>query len=280
MRALMSISVLVLVVVISVLAASADAHASPEDEEKLQAAMRAQLVPRDIMEEVKRLLDEGVSSNAPGQFGRTAVHYAVGDRSEIAGTGALLNLLLAAGGDCCLQDNQGDTPLHSAVAEGIDALSDDSHIQSRIQSLLGTGADPDEPNRRGFTPHHFGAKASDTFGGPPLVNRLLQADANPNWSANDGNTPLHMAAGVSVILDSGHGHDVFNESNLTGDLIAAFGEDTFIIRALLAGGVNPNVTNAAGMTPFLVALKGASTSVADDMPIQHVGCLVATLGLP
>lgn len=262
MRTLSTIGCFLLAASVAVLPPGAGADEPADYDARLRAAFIGLERPKDS-EEVVRLLDKGANPNARDEFGRTAVHYAAGGTTEIAGTGALLNLLLLKGGDCCLQDSQGDTPLHYAVAKGTHGLPDDSDIQHRIRSLLGHGANPDVPNRRGYTALHFSAK-SDVFVGLSLVNILLQAGADPNRSADDGSTSLHLAAGVPVILDHGHGHDIFSQGRLTGRSITTFDDDALIIRALLAGGAKPNVTNNAGMTPLLVAL-----SLVEE-PLSHI----------
>ena len=254
MKALSTIACLLLVSVLSILAVPAASNASSEDDEMLRATIIGPELPRDG-KRVAHLLDEGANPNVRDQFGRTAVHYAAGEQTGIGGTGAILNLLLARGGDCCYKDRQGDTPFHLAVAEGIKGLADYADIQNRIQRLLEHGADPDETNRRGYTPLHFSAKSRSRNHGAALVNNLLQAAADPDRAADDGNTPLHLAAGASTILDRGHGHDLFSQSDLTSNSIAAFADDAFIIRALLAADANPNAANAAGMTPLLIALN-------------------------
>ena len=131
-------------------------------------------------------------------------------------------------------------------------------LRGRIRVLLRSGADPNEPNRRGYTPLHFSAKTQDFIRGTVVISSLLQAGANPDAVAGDGNTPLHLAAGVPVILDSGHGHNFLSmgwdagEHTLTEDGIP--GNDADVVDVFLAGGANPNVVNNAGMTPLLVVL--------------------------
>ena len=257
MRAIASISGFVLVVATSILAAPADAHASAEDDARLRAAIAGPEKSKDL-EEVTRLLDKGANPNARDEFGRTAVHYAAGGTTGRHGTGAIFQLLLARGGDCCMKDSQGDTPLHYAVAAANHSLSESADVEGRIRILLESGADPNEPNRRGYTPFHFSAKTDEFTRGTVVIGSLLQAGADLATVAADGNTPLHLAAGIPVILDSGHGHHFFSvgwdaaEDTLTDDGIP--GNDADVVEALLAGGANPNVVNNAGMTPLLVVL--------------------------
>ena len=237
-------------------------HASPEDDARLRATISGPESPKDI-EEVARLLDKGANPNAPDEFGRTAVHFAAGgntgvDAIIVEGTGRIFHLLLARGGNCCMKDGQGDTPLHFAVAAANDPLSHYADVEGRIRSLLANGADPNWPNRRGYTPLHFSAKTQDVSHMRAVINGLLQAGADPDAVAGDGNTPLHLAAGVPVILDRGHGHNFLTmgwdagEHILTSDGIR--GNDADIIDVLLAGGADPNVFNDAGMTPLLLVL--------------------------
>ena len=238
------------------------AHAAPEtstaeargiEDEELRALLRGSLVPvPEDLEKVRDLLEKGADPNAPDGSGRTAVHYAAGRQTRPGGTG-ILSLLLDSGGHCCSQDNQGDTPLHYAVAESLDGTSDNADILGRIRHLLAHGADPNQPNKRGYTPLHFSAKAGVSIKRANVINSLLHADGDRDRAAEDGNTPLHLAAGASVRLDSGHGYDIFSQSPLSGHDIAFF-SDVFIIRALLGGPVNLNAVNGEGLTPLLVPL--------------------------
>ena len=201
--------------------------------------------------------------------------YAAGEDSGIGGTGPILNLLLQSGGRCCMRDNQGDTPLHYAVAEGIKELADYADIRGRIRNLLGHGADPDESNKRGYTPLHFSAKTDSLEHGTNIINALLQAGADLNRAAKDGNTPLHLAAGAAIRLDSGHGHDIFSESLLNDSDIAHFGDEAFIVKALLSRRANPNTANAGGMTPLLVVLTLPIGTVSPGVFLSPVEALLS-----
>ena len=218
MKALTTVGCILLIAALSNLTLPAASHASPEDDEKLRAAIRTNLVPRDT-DEIMRLLDRGANPDAPDQFGRTAVHYAAGHEWGPTTVGTILKLLLLEGGDCCKRDIQGDTPLHFAVAAANHTTADYADLGGRIRNLLENGADPDEPNKRGYTPLHFSAKTSAGPHGTAVIKSLLQADADPNRAAADGNTPLHLAAGIPVILDSGHGHGILSMGVARGDHI-------------------------------------------------------------
>ena len=127
--------------------------------------------------EMQRLLAEGVDPNARDVRGRTAVHYAAA-----AGTQAL-RLLLDTGGECCLQDGDGNTPLHHAVSAPSVAKYD---ALARVRLLLKHDTDPNRPNNGGNTPLHFSAKHQ----GPAIVGALLKAGADPNRRNRRGNTAL------------------------------------------------------------------------------------------
>lgn len=274
MRTLATIGGILLVAVAAMVPPEGGAHATLEDDEQLRATIIGPQLPRDG-EEVARLLDEGADPNAQDAFDRTAVHYAAGEHTGIGGTGAILTLLLVKGGDCCMKDSQGDTPLHYAAAEGIDQVADYADVQGRIQRLLEHGADPNEPNNRGYTALHFAAKTPAWTHGPALIESLLQAGADSVAAAGDGNTPLHLAAGVPVILDHGHGHDLHSRSFLTSHAIAHSGDDSFVVRTLLARGTSPDAVNEVGLTPLLVTLT--RPAVHDNPPVAVAGTVDALL---
>ena len=273
MKTLATVGCFLLVVVMAVLAPQGSARASPEDDEMLRATIRTSLAPRD-KDEIHRLLDRGANPNAPDKFGRTAMHYAAGHEWGTTEVGTILTLFLLEGGKCCLNDNQGDTPLHFAVAAANHVTADFADLGGRIRRLLDNGAKPNEPNRRGYTPLHFAAKTSAWTHGTAVIDRLLRAGGDPDWESNDGNTPLHLATGVSVILDGGHGHSVISmgtaggEHLLTSDDIA-LSAGVKVVDALLAGGANPNVVNAAGMTPLLAALTSDDNSLSEIVSVAE-----------
>lgn len=235
-------------------AAGSRGQTNRADEEALRDAIRSQAKPKNLAA-IRRFLEKGVDPNAPDQFGRSAVHYAAGGLTGPGGTGPVLTLLLASGGNCCVADRVGDTPLHYAVAQGIteDSVFTGADILGRVQLLLARGADPNHRNMRGYTPLHFSARAGFTIDhGPDLIRALFRAGADGTLPAFDGNTPLHLAAGFPIHLDRGHGYHLFIQTVLEDSAIA-FSVDTFIIRALLKGPVSLSALNDDGLTPLLEA---------------------------
>ena len=178
--------------------------------------------------EMQRLLAEGVDPNARDIRGRTAVHLAAAAaRSDVRGLG----LLLDAGGECCLQDGDGNTPLHHAVSSAMSVAP--------VRLLLKHGADPNRPNNGGNTPLHFSAKHQD----PAIVEALLKAGAEPDRRNRRGNTALHESVTFDVQIGGGVG---------TGS--------AGVVRALLKGGAAPDAEDANGKTPLLLLVDDAGES--------------------
>lgn len=76
-------------------------------------------------------------------------------------------------------------PLHSAVAAGSARI---------VQILLRAGADPNAPQRGGFTPLHGAAHRGDA----DLVDLLLAQGADPRLASDDGRLAAQLA------IDAGH----------------------------------------------------------------------------
>ena len=193
--------------------------------------------------DMRRYLEQGADPNAPiDHWGRTAVHAA----AAAAGAQAL-HLLLNTGGECCIQDGQGNTPLHHAVTPASVAKSD---VLSRMRLLLEHGADPNRPNTRGNTPLHFSAKLHD----PAVVEALLKAGADPDRRNRSGSTALH----ASVTFDTQVGGGVGAGS-------------VGVVRALLKGGASPDATDSEGKTPLLLLVGDPGESPAMASALLRAG---------
>ena len=103
---------------------------------------------------------------------------------------------------------------------------------NEVRALLAKGADPNLPGAgdRGRTALHAAAR----IGAAATLQALMEAGGNPNRRDEDGNTPLHLAAGTAL-------------SNLMVD------ESIASIRVLLRGGADAGTANARGRTPLHLA---------------------------
>ena len=152
--------------------------------------------------------------------------------------GALALILLSgalATGACTLPED--GTPLHTA------ALNSNPSV---IKALIEGGANPGARDDDGATPLHMAAGETTN---PSVIKALIEAGANPGARGAGGNTPLHTAAGwnanPSVIL-------ALIEAD-ANPLIARCGLLGRVIPALIEGGANPGVRDAAGATPLHTA---------------------------
>lgn len=86
-------------------------------------------------------ISDQVSDAEPEEAGgQTALHYAV--RSKTTGTCDIIDMLVNAGADVDVQDDDGNTPLHYAMDESID--------QTVAERLLLRGANPLILNSKGL----------------------------------------------------------------------------------------------------------------------------------
>ena len=118
----------------------------------------------------------------------------------------------------------------SARAELLDAVIDAD--LSRMSDLLARGADPNVSDTAGWRPLHFAAQRQNAV----QIRMLLKAGAEIDACDGYGNTPLFRA--------------VFN-----------YREDGETIRALVAGGADPDRSNKSGISPRSLAKTIANYNV-------------------
>lgn len=144
-----------------------------------------------------------------------------------------LSRLLDAGVDANTADRTGNTALKIAVQLGRLDL---------VERLLAAGARPDEGNQGSSDPALFRALTSFEVGErAPLVERLLEAGADPRVRLFDGRTPLHEAVSlpgedglrcVRLLVEAGADPGAEDRDGFTPRSLAARDE----VRALLARG--------------------------------------------
>lgn len=115
------------------------------------------------------------SDSVPGAHASEGVR----ERDRVSGNMAAL---IRAGAAVHLRDNEGRTPLHTAVKGG--------HPES-VVAILNAGADIDIGDDAGDTPRHLAASSRESEN----IGALLAAGADPALENRDGELPWDMAKG-------------------------------------------------------------------------------------
>jgi len=133
---------------------------------------------RGNLQEVSRLLQEGIPVDSQNDFIGTALHTAAaGDQLKVA------ELLISRGADinANLKNDLGPTPLHIAVNR--------SHLDM-AEFLIGKGAEVNADDDGNITPLHHAA----WNGNLDIAKLLISNGADINMKNNSGATPLITAA--------------------------------------------------------------------------------------
>lgn len=159
-----------------------------------QAAVRGQV------NEMKRLLAQGVNPNTLDQDWDTPLHLAAD-----AGQAEAVKVLLKAGADPNARCRDGDTPLHRSLRN------------IAIAEMLFQAGAKMQPDAGGGTPLHSAAY----FNLSPAIPFLLEKGAEIDSKDYDGNTPLHDAtqkgntSAALTLLRNGANHLIENDQRLT-----------------------------------------------------------------
>lgn len=121
---------------------------------------------------------------------RDDLHYTPLALAAWSGRSDVLQVLLQAGATAAINQRdreEGITPLHAAVivCRDLESASPDN-----VFHLLAAGADPNSPDRDGWTPLHSCA----FYHLPQLIPALLAAGADPTQRDNWEHTPADIAA--------------------------------------------------------------------------------------
>jgi len=170
----------------------------------------AQVTSEQLMEaisegktdEVKELLDNGADANEITNIGATPLIHATwgkdisidinqnterfGSALNVAagvGSGGIAYLLIENGANLNAQDNEGKTPLMSAIYLSHPDLA---------KMLIDNGADVNIKGDSDWTALMFAAMRGDV----ESVNNLVDAKADVNSKTKDGETPLQRAAAL------------------------------------------------------------------------------------
>lgn len=222
---------------------------------------------------VDELIAAGANVNATNNQGRTPLDAAVQKIS--IWPGPLLELL-KAGANVNVQDNQGMTPLD------VLATSASSFRVQATRALLEAGANPNLQDKQGRTALGFFLSGKWPWSGAgQCIGLLLQAGANPSIRDNQGRTPLFYLAA------RGNQNPLFFIRNITnyfsptkvniearddaGDTplhVAARTGTADVFNWLVREGANLDLTNDAGQTPRLLALRCTNVFARHDFAAQ------------
>lgn len=207
----------------------AGANPNTPDARSLTPLMAALALGDDSL--VRALLEGGADADTVDSGGSSALKYAFarsqgaswsqGTADAVGAAAATssavdangesaLSMLLAAGADPNVADDNGDFPLHWACAgtalqtrlRFLDVelrlcpaaeRSDSGAVARVVETLLASGADTAVCNMQGRTPLHTALQ----HGVPAAAKLLLQSGAFPNVRDGDGSLPVHVACGAA-----------------------------------------------------------------------------------
>ncbi|MCQ2592375.1 MAG: ankyrin repeat domain-containing protein [Treponema sp.] len=229
---------------------------------------------------VKLLLKYGANPNLQEINGQNAYHAAA-----YTGNREIISLIRKAGGNPLSRDKQGNTPFSLVLKRDIriikEVLGDsynitDSDGNSPIHITIKNGASPellqrlisegypiDTRNADGYTPLNYAIEAND------LNNALilLENGANPFQTIDKKGTN-----GVTIALANENKQMISNivkyagaMTDIQGNTILHYAAKTSsieIVKTLLSFGIDVNVKNVSGETPYTIATRWKRPEIA------------------
>ncbi len=219
----------------------------------LHRAVQAQSQPI-----TERLLKSGANPNLRDGEGDSPLHFALKDTLHKNKQLAVIDTLLAHGANSDLPDRLAkSTPLHLAVER--------NNLQAS-QRLIEERADPNAPDRAGYTPLYLAARQSSA-----MTQQLLVSGASPHISNSQGYTPLHAAAlsgrsdSAEHLLNAGADPDSRTNFKQTPMHFAAYSKSPETIMRLSVAGADPNLRDSDGATPLHQAALSDSKQTIDSL---------------
>ena len=232
------------------------------------------IIPMSVTAQAITLVGKGRDMNYIGDSGTSLFHLIA-----TAGTRDQIILSYKLGADIRAKNNEGDTPLHEAVAwENIEA----------IKALYELGADPNAQNNKGDTPLHKASRPT-VRDNRDVVEVLLRIGADPNVQNNKGRVPLHFAAKqgyigiVKFLVKSKAALNVQNNKGRTPLHLAVLSYHVDIVEFLLDNGANPYIEDLDKKTAMDLASTSGIKEAFEERGLyeknffQRAGSLLTTL---
>ena len=177
----------------------------------------------------------------------------------------VVNVLLNAGADCNIADGQyGKTCIHTAIIRGC--------CKELLENLIDHGADVNATDKDSQT----ALMTACWKGNVEAINVLLNAEANPNITDNNGATWIHYAvagdyskATLLKIIEHGANVDVTRKRNITALMIACKMGNADAINVLLKVGADPHIRDIDGATWIHYAVGGDCSKETIQTIIDH-----------
>ena len=230
---------------------------------------------------VKLLLENGANPNMQDINGKNAYHVAAQMQNK-----EIIRLIRNAGGNPLSRDKMGNTPFSTVLYADNKIISEvlgnsttitDSdgntpiHIVVKanasddlLRYLIGRGYPVDTRNAEGYTPLNWAIEKNDTK--TALV--LLENGANPFQSIDKkGNNGVTIAlANKNRTMLSNIVKYAGNLSDVQGNTIlhyAAKSSTAAVVKTLISYGLDKNVKNVAGDTPYDIAIRWKHSDIAE-----------------
>ena len=205
----------------------------------------------DCSEEILQdLIVYGSDVNAVNKSGRTPLLLSCFFRQMDS-----VNVLLGAGADPTISDEQDFSCLHAAV--------DGRCSKDTLQALIDHGAHIDATRKDGTT----ALLAACRTGQSTSVMFLLDSGADVKLGKPDGNTCLHLAVNghcsketTRKIIEQGLNVNASNSKGETALIVACRNAQMESVKVLLEHGANPNISDASGCSSLLAAIHGNCTN--------------------
>ena len=199
---------------------------------------------------IQKIINYNADVNAVNKRGRTALLLGCFYRHVDS-----VRVLLGAGADPTIADNEGFSCLHAAI--------DGYCSKDILQALIDHGAHTDARRKDGTN----ALLRACRIGQSESVRFLLEAGADVSITKPDGNTCLHVAVQgycckwtLKQIIEQGMNVNILNKRGKTALILACESAQADSVKLLLEKGADPNLYGAIGYTVLHAAVHGHCTN--------------------